>query len=246
MYLLSFLNNYFIQTSKNRIREEEENHLRLLEDYNRYLEKLYKNIRSFRHDYDNIIISLSGSIDSGDFETIQTIYTQILNRVEKIMDDDLSLRLNEFSKVKDFNLRLLLALKVYKARQIGIDTQIDISGSLDVPFLDSADDMVLLSAVSDLAINLVQDTQEALIKVRYDLTQSEGINLVIETGAEKLFGPERKEVLDQIEQVRNTFISLLAKYDKLTYRVKQFDRVIVQQVTIEPLEKEPLEKIGGK
>lgn len=241
MYLLSFLNNYFIQTSKNRIREEEENHLRLLEDYNRYLEKLYKNIRSFRHDYDNIIISLSGSIDSGDFETIQTIYTQILNKVEKIMDDDLSLRLNEFSKVKDFNLRLLLALKVYKARQIGIDTQIDISGSLDVPFLDSADDMVLLSAVSDLAINLVQDTQEALIKVRYDLTQSEGINLVIETGAEKLFGPERKEVLDQIEQVRNTFISLLAKYDKLTYRVKQFDRVIVQQVTIEPLE-----KIGGK
>lgn len=239
--MLSFLNNYFIQTSKNRIREEEENHLRLLEDYNRYLEKLYKNIRSFRHDYDNIIISLSGSIDSGDFETIQTIYTQILNKVEKIMDDDLSLRLNEFSKVKDFNLRLLLALKVYKARQIGIDTQIDISGSLDVPFLDSADDMVLLSAVSDLAINLVQDTQEALIKVRYDLTQSEGINLVIETGAEKLFGPERKEVLDQIEQVRNTFISLLAKYDKLTYRVKQFDRVIVQQVTIEPLE-----KIGGK
>ena len=239
--MLSFLNNYFIQTSKNRIREEEENHLRLLEDYNRYLEKLYKNIRSFRHDYDNIIISLSGSIDSGDFETIQTIYTQILNKVEKIMDDDLSLRLNEFSKVKDFNLRLLLALKVYKARQIGIDTQIDISGSLDVPFLDSADDMVLLSAVSDLAINLVQDTQEALIKVRYDLTQSEGINLVIETGAEKLFGPERKEVLDQIEQVRNTFISLLAKYDKLTYRVKQFDRVIAQQVTIEPLE-----KIGGK
>ncbi|WP_257865793.1 hypothetical protein [Streptococcus parauberis] len=212
-----------------------------MEDYNRYLEKLYKNIRSFRHDYDNIIISLSGSIDSGDFETIQTIYTQILNKVEKIMDDDLSLRLNEFSKVKDFNLRLLLALKVYKARQIGIDTQIDISGSLDVPFLDSADDMVLLSAVSDLAINLVQDTQEALIKVRYDLTQSEGINLVIETGAEKLFGPERKEVLDQIEQVRNTFISLLAKYDKLTYRVKQFDRVIVQQVIIEPLE-----KIGGK
>lgn len=239
--MLSFLNNYFIQTSKNRIREEEENHLRLLEDYNRYLEKLYKNIRSFRHDYDNIIISLSGSIDSGDFETIQTIYTQILNRVEKIMDDDLSLRLNEFSKVKDFNLRLLLALKVYKARQIGIDTQIDISGSLDVPFLDSADDMVLLSAVSDLAINLVQDTQEALIKVRYDLTQSEGINLVIETGAEKLFGPERKEVLDQIEQVRTTFISLLAKYDKLTYRVKQFDRVIVQQVIIELLE-----KIGGK
>lgn len=239
--MLSFLNNYFIQTSKNRIREEEENHLRLLEDYNRYLEKLYKNIRSFRHDYDNIIISLSGSIDSGDFETIQTIYTQILNKVEKIMDDDLSLRLNEFSKVKDFNLRLLLALKVYKARQIGIDTQIDISGSLDVPFLDSADDMVLLSAVSDLAINLVQDTQEALIKVRYDLTQSEGINLVIETGAEKLFGPERKEVLDQIEQVRTTFISLLAKYDKLTYRVKQFDRVIVQQVIIEPLE-----KIGGK
>ncbi|WEM61333.1 hypothetical protein P1T46_09795 [Streptococcus parauberis] len=101
--------------------------------------------------------------------------------------------------------------------------------------------MVLLSAVSDLAINLVQDTQEALIKVRYDLTQSEGINLVIETGAEKLFGPERKEVLDQIEQVRTTFISLLAKYDKLTYRVKQFDRVIVQQVIIEPLE-----KIGGK
>ncbi|MFI3886445.1 histidine kinase [Streptococcus parauberis] len=241
LYLLSFLNNYFIQTSKNRIREEEENHLRLLEDYNRYLEKLYKNIRSFRHDYDNIIISLSGSIDSGDFETIQTIYTQILNKVEKIMDDDLSLRLNEFSKVKDFNLRLLLALKVYKARQIGIDTQIDISGSLDVPFLDSADDMVLLSAVSDLAINLVQDTQEAIIKVRYDLTQSEGINLVIETGAEKLFGPEHKEVLDQIEQVRTTFISLLAKYDKLTYRVKQFDRVIVQQVIIEPLE-----KIGGK
>lgn len=90
----------------------------------------------------------------------------------------------------------------------------------------------MLTAISNLAIKLVQGMQNALLKVRYDLSADLGINLLVETSAEKLFDPQRKEMLDEIERVRDTFISLLTKYDNLTYRSNSLIRLSFNNLSL--------------
>ena len=46
------------------LREQEE-HLRSLEAYNEKIETAYKSVRSFKHDYENILISMQTSMIVG-------------------------------------------------------------------------------------------------------------------------------------------------------------------------------------
>ena len=63
--------------------ERQEEHLRSLEAYNEKIETAYKSVRSFKHDYENILISMQTSIDSGDFDLIEQTYQDILKRLVK-------------------------------------------------------------------------------------------------------------------------------------------------------------------
>ena len=47
------------------------------------IETAYKSARSFKHDYENILISMQTSIDSGDFDLIEQTYQDILKRQVK-------------------------------------------------------------------------------------------------------------------------------------------------------------------
>lgn len=69
-YLSSYLNQYSRTIVQEQILESEKRHLSMLEQYNSYIENLYKGVRSFRHDYDNILISLGGSIAQGNLEAV--------------------------------------------------------------------------------------------------------------------------------------------------------------------------------
>ena len=60
------------------------------EAYNEKIETAYKSVRSFKHDYENILISMQTSIDSGDFDLIEQTYQDILKKAgqELVEEDD--------------------------------------------------------------------------------------------------------------------------------------------------------------
>ena len=48
-----------------------------MENYSKHVESLYQEVRSFRHDYANVLMSLKVGIDQGDLDNIKKIYEEI-------------------------------------------------------------------------------------------------------------------------------------------------------------------------
>lgn len=90
MYILVRFVSYSKDVHDSEILREQEEHLRSLEAYNQKIEAAYKSVRSFKHDYENVLISMQTSIDSGDFNLIEQTYQDILKKAgqELIEEDD--------------------------------------------------------------------------------------------------------------------------------------------------------------
>ena len=90
MYILVRFVSYSKDVRDSEILREQEEHLRSLEAYNQKIEVAYKSVRSFKHDYENVLISMQTSIDSGDFNLIEQTYQDILKKAgqELIEEDD--------------------------------------------------------------------------------------------------------------------------------------------------------------
>ena len=90
MYILVRFVSYSKDVRDSEILREQEEHLRSLEAYNQKIEAAYKSVRSFKHDYENVLISMQASIDSGDFNLIEQTYQDILKKAgqELIEEDD--------------------------------------------------------------------------------------------------------------------------------------------------------------
>lgn len=90
MYILVRFVSYSKDVRDSEILREQEEHLRSLEAYNQKIEAAYKSVRSFKHDYENVLISMQTSIDSGDFNLIEQTYQDIMKKAgqELIEEDD--------------------------------------------------------------------------------------------------------------------------------------------------------------
>jgi len=74
------------QAKKNKekeLQESKDNQLKNLTSYSHHIESLYKEIRSFRHDYTNILVSLNESIKKRDIDGVERIYNAVLKESDK-------------------------------------------------------------------------------------------------------------------------------------------------------------------
>ena len=73
---------YVNATSKEKLEQEivaqKDRQLKELSNYSHHVESLYSEIRSFRHDYLNILTSLKLGIENQDLHAIQRIYEDVL------------------------------------------------------------------------------------------------------------------------------------------------------------------------
>ena len=71
-----------------KLNQEQALRYRDMERYSRHIEELYKEVRSFRHDYANLLTSLSLGIEEEDMEQIKEIYDSVLkDSSEKLQDN---------------------------------------------------------------------------------------------------------------------------------------------------------------
>lgn len=54
-----------------------------LQDYTHNLEAMYSGLRSFKHDYVNILLSMSGYIEHGDMDELKDYFENKGNRLQK-------------------------------------------------------------------------------------------------------------------------------------------------------------------
>lgn len=216
LYLMSHLSTYARKLAIAQIEEEKNQHIELLEEYNSYIEEMYQSVKSFKHDYNNMLISLEGSIQTEELDTIKKVYYSIVEQMETSIDRPLSINLEDFASVESFDLRTLLALRFYEANQKGIKTSIDISSHWKSRYVHSSDILVITSTIISLAIERAVNGDNSFLRLEF-FRDKAGQTLRIISSVDTSLKGHGNDVLDLIDRTNLIVDAYLEKYPKMTY-----------------------------
>lgn len=122
-----------------------------LEKYSEQVESLYETLRGFRHDYTNVLISLSEAIQMRDIDQIKMIYDTVLK------DSASDLRQQKFDLAKlthvtNMPLKSLLSSKLAEAFDKGIHCHVEVEEGVFFTDMRVLDLITITSILCDNAI----------------------------------------------------------------------------------------------
>ena len=151
MGIIKKLDTYLKDKLHERLDQEQVLRYRDMERYSRHIEELYKEVRSFRHDYTNLLTSLRLGIEEEDMEQIKEIYDSVLkDSSEKLQDNKYDL--GRLVNVRDRALKSLLAGKFIKAREKDIVFNVEVPEEIQVEGMRLLDFLTIVSILCDNAI----------------------------------------------------------------------------------------------
>ncbi|HHT7774962.1 TPA: sensor histidine kinase [Streptococcus suis] len=113
---LLYLNYQKKEIQDREIQELKDKQLTDLGRYSRHVESLYKEIRSFRHDYTNILVSLNEAIKEGDIVAIRTIYQGVIADSDRKFYDG-KYDIARLSNIQNPAVKSLLSSKMLEAQK---------------------------------------------------------------------------------------------------------------------------------
>ena len=148
-----------------------------LQDYTRNLESMYNGLRSFKHDYVNILLSMSGYIEDGDMDRLKDFFeSKIFPTKDLITGGDY--KLNQLSSIGVLEIKSLLSAKMIYAHESGIDITIDIPDKVESFLIDTVDLARILGIFLDNAIEAALETEQPQIGL--NIIQNEtGVSIII-------------------------------------------------------------------
>ena len=151
MGIIKKLDTYLKNKLHERLDQEQALRYRDMERYSRHIEELYKEVRSFRHDYTNLLTSLRLGIEEEDMEQIKEVYDSVLkDSSEKLQDNKYDL--GRLVNIRDRALKSLLAGKFLKAREKDIVFNVEVPEEIQVEGMGLLDFLTIVSILCDNAI----------------------------------------------------------------------------------------------
>ena len=171
-YLLFFmgvikkLDTYLKDKLRERLDQEQVLRYRDMERYSRHIEELYKEVRSFRHDYSNLLTSLRLGIEEEDMEQIKEVYDSVLkDSSEKLQDNKYDL--GRLVNIRDRALKSLLAGKFLKARDKNIVFNVEVPEEIQVKGMSLLDFLTIVSILCDNAIEASAEASQPHVSIAF-------------------------------------------------------------------------------
>ena len=171
-YLLFFmgvikkLDTYLKEKLQEKLNQEQTLRYRDMERYNRHIEELYKEVRSFRHDYSNLLTSLRLGIEEEDMEQIKEVYDSVLkDSSEKLQDNKYDL--GRLVNIRDRALKSLLAGKFLKARDKKIVFNVEVPEEIQVEGMRLLDFLTIVSILCDNAIEASAEASQPHVSIAF-------------------------------------------------------------------------------
>lgn len=159
LFLLLAMRRFYLEKIQT---EEKQKALQDLQDYTQNLEVMYNGIRSFKHDYVNILFSVSGYIENGDMDELKEFFNNKILPTKNLIDQG-DYKLNQLSNIGVLEIKSLLSAKMIYAHESGIDVAIDIPDRVDGFPIDTIDLARLLGIFLDNAIEAALETEQPRI-----------------------------------------------------------------------------------
>ena len=131
------------------------------EEYNKTLTILHDNVRGFKHDFDNIVTTIGGYVQTNDMEGLKKYYVQLEDDCQKVNN----LYVLNPKLINDPGIYSLLTTKYHEAEEKGI--KIDMSLLLDLSKLNMKiyEFTRILGILLDNAIEASSECNEKLINI---------------------------------------------------------------------------------
>ena len=171
-YLLFFmgvikkLDTYLKDKLHERLDQEQALRYRDMERYSRHIEELYKEVRSFRHDYSNLLTSLGLGIEEEDMEQIKEVYDSVLKDSSQKLQDN-KYDLGRLVNIRDSALKSLLAGKFLKARDKKIIFNVEVPEEIQVEGMRLLDFLTIVSILCDNAIEASVEASQPHVSIAF-------------------------------------------------------------------------------
>ena len=183
-YLLFFmgvvkkLDTYLKEKLQEKLNQEQTLRYRDMERYSLHIEELYKEVRSFRHDYTNLLTSLRLGIEEEDMEQIKEIYDSVLKDSSQKLQDN-KYDLGRLVNIRDRALKSLLAGKFIKAREKDIVFNVEVPEEIQVEGMSLLDFLTIVSILCDNAIEASVEASQPYVSIAF-LKSGAKENFIIE------------------------------------------------------------------
>ncbi len=154
------------------------------EEYNKTLRILHDNVRGFKHDFDNIVTTIGGYVNTDDIEGLKSYYVQLQQDCAKVNN----LYVLNPSSINNPGIYNLLTSKYHEATEKGIDVNIYYLLDLNELHMKIYEFGRILGILLDNAIEAAEMSKEKVINIsfRKDSKNSRNIILIENSYSNKL------------------------------------------------------------
>lgn len=147
--------------------------------YTETIESMIDDIRSYRHDFKNLLLALEGYIKEGNLEQIKEFYDLHLTDMESKKDISFS-QIYQLQNITDAAVKGLLYIKLQYALAEGFKIQVNVSGPIMIEHIPAMDFCRILGILLDNAIEAaVAASSEGNPRELFFYTEQQGSNTMI-------------------------------------------------------------------
>ena len=159
-------------------------YLENLNEYTQNLEMVYNNLRSFRHDYINIMASLSAYIDEKKYDELETFFYEHIFPMQKNHTQKNS-ELNNLLHIHILELKSILYTKLLLAVNQDIEVNIDIPDEIDSVHMDPVDMTRMFGIYLDNAIEACLETNHPVVNLHLGKMNQDIVFIISNTFIDK-------------------------------------------------------------
>ena len=157
--------------------KQKEKELRYLTNYSHEIEHLYRDIRSFRHDYANVLASLRYGIEHNDMASVRQTFEEVTAGSVRFLQSD-HFEIGNLSLIRDDTIKSIFAAKLSQAAEYGIQVKVEIPEEIGSPNLALLDFIRLLSILLDNAIEGAVESNDRELQVSYFKHQRQTVLII--------------------------------------------------------------------
>lgn len=154
----------FSERLKEEVLLQKDRQMSDLAHYSQQIERLYTDLRRFRHDYLNVLSSIKYGIDSKDIAIISDIYDNILEKTKTRIEGK-QYEIANLINIKDEAVKGVLASKILEAQGQSITVHLEVSDVFEVSRMELLDFITVLSIFLDNAIEASLDSSTKQVNV---------------------------------------------------------------------------------
>ena len=240
LYSIFTISMFFIVlhiSRKNYEARKKVEYMESLNEYTKNLETVYNNLRSFKHDYINIMTSLAAYIDEKKYRELETFfYEHILPMKNDLAHQNSAL--NNLLHIHTLELKSIIYTKLILAINQNIEVNVDIPDEIDSINMDPIDLTRVMGIYLDNAIEACLETENPVINFHLGKMNGNTIFIISNTFIDKGLSISQMVKKDVTTKENGRGIGLynvseiLKQYNHIFHQTSLENGLFIQQLLI--------------